>query len=166
MLTLALLADRAGVSKPIAYDHFVSRAGLLVAMMEDTSQYYETDAEDRLATAPQTIPAIADIVARAYVLCSLDAGPAVMTLAAAVEADFETRGVGRAFRQDHAAKFQRAFEPVVEAPPQTLTPLYKALIAAANSICDDLMRKELSSEDAIKTLSHLLVASLSPFAKS
>ena len=75
-LTLAVLAERAGVSKPIAYDHFESRSGLLIALLDDTSQYYASDAEAKIARAPQTVRAIAEIVATAYVQCSLAAGPA------------------------------------------------------------------------------------------
>jgi AcrR family transcriptional regulator len=34
-LTLGRLAERAGVTKPVVYDHFVTRAGLLAALYED-----------------------------------------------------------------------------------------------------------------------------------
>lgn len=166
VLTLAVLAERAGVSKPVAYDHFVSRSGLLVAMLEDTSQYYETDAEAKIAIAPQTIPAIAEIVAEAYVLCSLDAGPAITMLAAAVEADSEARNVGRAFRLDHAEQFQSAFEPMLDRKADRLASLFKGLVAAANSICDDRMSDQITTQMAIETLTHILVTSLSPFASN
>ena len=34
-LTLGRLAELAGVTKPVVYDHFVTRAGLLAALYED-----------------------------------------------------------------------------------------------------------------------------------
>ena len=165
-LTLAVLAERAGVSKPIAYDHFESRSGLLIALLDDTSQYYASDAEAKITRAPQTIQAIADIVATAYVQCSLDAGPALLMLAAAVEANSEARDAGRAVQRDHAASFQRAFETVLDDQGEQRAPLYKALVAAANSICDDRHQNKISTEQAVEALTHLLVTSLSPFAKT
>ena len=165
-LTLAVLAERAGVSKPIAYDHFESRSGLLIALLDDTSQYYSSDAEAKIARAPQTVHAIAEVVATAYVQCSLDAGPALLELAAAVEANSEARDAGRAVQSDHAASFQRAFEDVLDDEVDQRKPLYKALVAAANSICDDRHQNKISTEQAAEALTHLLVTSLSPFAKT
>ena len=43
-LTLGHLAERAGVSKPIAYEHFGTREGLLIALSQEI--------EDRHATYP------------------------------------------------------------------------------------------------------------------
>ncbi|MEL6862412.1 MAG: helix-turn-helix domain-containing protein [Pseudomonadota bacterium] len=165
-LTLARLAERAGVSKPIAYDHFESKSGLLVALLEDTSRYYETDAEAKFAAAPATIPAIADIVAAAYVKCAIAAGPATTTLAAAAEADTEARSAGRALQSRHGESFSRAFEPVLEDDRPRLQLLFRGLVAASNAICDDLTQNRITAEAAIETLRHLLVTSLTPFART
>lgn len=165
-LTLAVVAAQAGVSKPIAYDHFRSRSGLLVAMLADTSRHYETDAEAKIANAPTTIPAISDIVATAYVRCAVAAGPAVTVLAAAAEADGDARDAGRALQQNHAQSFQRAFEPVLEPDTSGLPLLFRGLVAAANAICDERTQNKITTEAAIDALKHLLVSSLSPFARS
>mgnify|MGYP001800256164 FL=1 len=164
-LTLAGLAERAGVSKPIAYDHFGSRSGLLIALLEDTSQYYETDAEAKLSAAPETIPAISQIVATAYVHCAIAAGPAVTTLAAAAEADSEARLSGRALQTRHADSFARAFATVLDDDQPRLKLLFRGLVAASNAICDDRTQNKITSEAAIEMLHHLLVTSLTPFAK-
>ena len=163
-LTLAVLAERSNVSKPIAYDHFGSRSGLLIALLDDTSRLYETDAEAKIERAPATVPAIAEIVATAYIHCALEAGPALTLLAAAVEADSEARDAGRAVQINHAASFEQAFERVLVDRREQLSPLYKALVAAANAICDDLHQQKITTEMAIQTLTHLLVTSLTPFA--
>lgn len=165
-LTLGGLAQRAGVSKPVAYEHFGSRSGLLIAMLEDTSKYYESDAEAKLAEAPATIEAVSEIVATAYVHCAIEAGPAMTILAAAVQADSQANAVGRAFQSDHAASFRRAFEDLIDGPQSSRTPLFKGLVAAANAICDERTRNQITTSQAIATLQHLLETSLSPFAKS
>ena len=163
-LTLATLAARAGVSKPVAYDHFETRSGLLIAMLEDTSRYYESDAEAKIAQAPATVPAIAAIVAEAYVQCAISAGPAMTVLAAAAAADTDARDTGRAMQRDHAASFQQAFAPILAPGSMPLEPLYKGLVAAANALCDECMQDDMSAADAIEMLTHLLVTSLTPFA--
>lgn len=165
-LTLAVLADRAGVSKPIAYDHFGSRSGLLIAMLENMSQYYESDAEAKIAVAPKTVSAIAEIVATAYVKCALEAGSAVTTLAAAAEADSDAREAGRTMQSGHARSFQRAFDLVVDENAEHLSLIFKGLVAAANAICDDCTQDKITAQAAIDTLNHLLVTSLSPFARN
>jgi AcrR family transcriptional regulator len=165
-LTLAVLAAQAGVSKPIAYDHFGSRSGLLIAMLADISRYYETDAEAKIASAPPTISAIAEIVATAYVHCALEAGPAVTVLAAAAEADAEAREAGRIIQRDHAKNFERAFAPVLDADAPALPLLFRGLVAAANAICDDRTQDKITSEAAIDALTHLMVTSLGPFART
>lgn len=164
-LTLAILAEEAGVSKPIAYDHFGSRSGLWVAMLEDIGRYYTADAEVRIAHAPKTIPAIAEIVATAYVQCAIAAGPAMTTLAAAIEADPDAQEVGRARHSDHALSFQRAFAATIDVEAAQLL-LFRGLVAAANAICDDCVQGRTASDKAIATLTHLLVTSLSPFERT
>ena len=164
-LTLGGLAQRAGVSKPVAYEHFGSRSGLLIAMLEDTSKYYQSDAEAKLAEAPATMAAVSEIVATAYVHCAIEAGPAVTMLAAAVQADSQASDVGRAFQNDHAASFQRAFERLIDGPQSSLAPLFKGLVAAANAICDERTRNQITTPQAIETLTHLLETSLSAFAR-
>lgn len=164
-LTLALLAERAGVSKPIAYDHFATRSGLLVALLQDIGRYYENDALAKIAAGPQTLDSVAGIIAEAYVLCSLDAGPAATVLSAAIEADAEVREVGRAFQAEHAALFERAFSPVMESGDARLSAIFSALVAAANAICVERMTGTITTKLATETLQHMLASSLAPFAK-
>jgi len=162
-LTLALLAKRAGVSKPIAYDHFGTRAGLLVALLDDANTYYELDAEAKIQAAPQTVNAIASIVAEAYVRCALQAGPATVILSAAIAGDSSVRDAGKLYHADHADQFQRAFGPILASDARNVL-LFKSLIGAANTICDERTSGAISTKMAIDTLTHLLVTSLSPLA--
>jgi hypothetical protein len=69
---------------------------------------YETDALAKIDAGPQIISTTAEIIAQAYVACSLDAGPAALMLSAAIEADAEVREIGRAFQSEHAAPIRAA----------------------------------------------------------
>lgn len=83
-LTLAEVARLGGVSKPVAYDHFGDRAGLLCALYE---RYYTRHIDDleRLLAAAGTLEAGAQTIATAYVDCEIQSGPVAAALSAAMK---------------------------------------------------------------------------------
>lgn len=163
-VTLALVAEKAGVSKPMAYDHFETRTGLLLALLEDADRHYEGVARARIASAPETVEAIAAIVAEAYIACALEAGPAAAALTAAIEANGDARDVGRASRDLHAKQFAEAFAPVLPVPDARSHLIFIGLVAAANTLCAELTAERISEQAATETLTHLLNTSVAPLA--
>ena len=123
-VTLALVAEKAGVSKPMAYDHFETRTGLLLALLEDADRHYEGVARARIAAAPETVEAIA------------------AALTAAIEANGDARDVGRASRDLHARQFAEAFAPampsVLPEADARMHLIFISLVAAANTLCAEL----------------------------
>lgn len=73
-LTLARLADRAGVTKPLVYDHFGDRSGVLAELY----RAFEARQRDTLAAsldgAEPALTAVASVVASAYVDCCIAEG--------------------------------------------------------------------------------------------
>lgn len=73
-LTLARLADRAGVTKPLVYDHFGDRSGVLAELY----RAFEARQRDTLAAAldgaAPDLDAVATVVAGAYVDCCIAEG--------------------------------------------------------------------------------------------
>ena len=165
-LTLGVLAARAGVSKPVAYDHFETRAGLLIAMLEDTSRYYESNARTQIEAAPQSLVDTAKILSEIYVACTLEAGPHVSKLLAAVEANADAHEVGRLFCAGHAEQLRQAFDPLVIDENGELPLLFTGLIAAADAICAEMTAGRISPDAAADALTHLLTTSLSPFERA
>jgi len=163
-LTLALVAERAGVSKPMAYDHFQTRTGLLLALLKDADRHYEGIARARIAAAPETVDAIAEIVADAYIACALEAGPAAAALTAAIDANGDARDVGRASRELHATQFAEAFAPVLPNKGPAAHLIFVGLVAAANALCAELTGGRIEERAAAQTLTHLLKTSIAPLA--
>ncbi len=161
-VTLALVAEKAGVSKPMAYDHFETRTGLLLALLEDADRHYEGVARARIAAAPETVEAIAEIVADAYIACALEAGPAAAALTAAIEANGDARDVGRASRDLHARQFAEAFAPVLPEVDARAHLIFIGLVAAANTLCAELTAGRITEQAATETLTHLLTTSIAP----
>jgi len=146
----------------MAYDHFETRTGLLLALLDDADRHYEGIARARIAAAPETVEAISEIVAEAYIACALEAGPAAAALTAAIEANGAARDVGRASRDLHAKQFAEAFAPVLPEGDARTHLIFIGLVAAANTLCAELTAGRITEQAATETLTHLLTTSVAP----
>jgi len=163
-LTLAHVAARAGVSKPVAYDHFETRTGLLLALLAQADSVYEGVARAQIAAAPQTLAAIAGIVAKAYVACAVEAGRAAVALTAAIEANGEVQSIALVSRNNHVQQFVEAFAPVLDGNQEAIRLTFLAMVAAANVLCHELTAGRIDEGAATTTLTRLLVSALTPYA--
>ncbi|MBF4564446.1 TetR/AcrR family transcriptional regulator [Plantibacter sp. VKM Ac-2876] len=82
-VTLARVAAHAGVTKPVAYDHFGDLSGLLSEVYRAFESHQRDALGAVLAGAPLDLTAVADLVAEAYIGCCIAEG---MELAAVVSA--------------------------------------------------------------------------------
>jgi len=82
-VTLARVAAHAGVTKPVAYDHFGDLSGLLSEVYRAFESHQRDALVAALARAPQDLTAVADLVAEAYIGCCIAEG---MELTAVVSA--------------------------------------------------------------------------------
>lgn len=73
-LTLARIADRAGVTKPLVYDHFGDRSGVLAELYRAFEERQRVTLAEALDGAAAELDAVATIVAGAYVDCCLAEG--------------------------------------------------------------------------------------------
>ena len=165
-LTLASVAEKAGVSKPVAYDHFETRTGLLLALLAQTDSLYEGVARAQISASTQTLEAIADIVAEAYIACAIEAGPAAVALVAAIEANGDASEVALASRNKHVAQFKDAFAPAIDGDAEALRLTYIALVAAANALCSELTQARIARAAATMALATLLKSTLAPYRRA
>ncbi|EWY36975.1 hypothetical protein N825_22955 [Skermanella stibiiresistens SB22] len=73
-LSLGHLAARAGVSKPIPYEHFGTRSGLLIEPCKELDGRQVTALRDALRSVRTNSVDTADVLATAYIHCSADTG--------------------------------------------------------------------------------------------
>ena len=83
-LTLKTLAEAAGVSKPITYDHFGTRGGLLTALFRRIDARQVAILRRALERAPATLPDVARVLSSAYMDCYLSVGTEWQAISAAV----------------------------------------------------------------------------------
>lgn len=155
-LTLAHLAEEAGVSKPIAYNHFGTRQGLLRALFESFDERQIAAMKAALADAQDTLEATAEVAAAGYIRCVVGTGPEYEEMSAALLAYDETKDVLRTSRAAFENAYREAFAPFVAVDGPTLT----ALVGAAEALSREVNDDRLDEPTAIRTLAHLMRAAL------
>jgi AcrR family transcriptional regulator len=83
-LTLAYLASRAGVSKPVVYDHFPSRSGLLLSLYQDFDQRHLADLHAAIARTPPDLRQRVEAIATAHIACVVSQGVELSGVVAAL----------------------------------------------------------------------------------
>ena len=99
-LTLGRLAEAAGVTKPVAYDHFVTRNGLLAALYDDYDGRQTVVFHERIGRARAQLADRAAAIASGYIDCVLSQGSEVQGILAALVGAPELHEVRRRYQQD------------------------------------------------------------------
>lgn len=162
-LTLARLAERAGVSKPIAYEHFGTRGGLLIALCDEYNDRQVAAQEQALATRGATLADAAEVFAGSYVTCVLDIGPAMGAAFAALAASEETAAFRQELRAGYIAQYAKAFGRLVDVPPGEADALYAGFLGAAEALARDAAAGRIPRAAAIAALARIFRATLERF---
>jgi AcrR family transcriptional regulator len=160
-LTLARLAERAGVTKPIAYEHFGTRAGLLVALFRDYDDRATLAMRAALAASGKTLEDVAAILSTTYVDTCLSMGPEVSAVFDALSASAETGDFRRSFREFLVAEFRQAFAPFVKLQGRAGKAILVGFIGAAETLSEEAATGRISRAEAVSALSRIMTGTLS-----
>lgn len=164
-LTLGRLAERAGVSKPIAYEHFGTRAGLLIALCDAYNDRQLAAQASILEAGGDTVEAVSHIFASTYVGCVLDMGPEMGATFAALAATEETAAFRQALRDGYVERYRRAFGRLIDLDPAIADALYKGLLGAAEALAQDAAAGRLTREEAVEALTRIFSTTLKPYER-
>jgi AcrR family transcriptional regulator len=159
-LTLARLAERAGVTKPIAYEHFGTRAGLLAALYRDYEERQTRAMHAAIEAGGRTLDDVASIVSAAYVDCILSTGPACDDITAALSAFEETKDFPQSSRDYNIGELRKAFAPFVKLPRRRATAILAGLLGAADALSHAAGAGRMSRADAVGALSWIIIGAL------
>ncbi len=159
-LTLARLAERAGVSKPITYEHFGTRAGLLIALFQDHDDRTTQAVNSALSTAGTSLEQVATILGSAYIDSCLSMGPEMTAIYNTLSASEETAGFRQSWREFLIEEFRKAFAPFVNIPNKKLKTILLGIIGAAEILAEGAAAKRMSRTETIKTLSSIMIGAL------
>jgi AcrR family transcriptional regulator len=114
-LTLFRLAEVAGVARPVVYEHFGTREGLLLAMYQRFDEVLGHAIDDALAHGVATLRDAAHVVATAYVDAVVEAGPECDAVTAALSGRPETETFRETSREFYVERLRSAFRPYAPA---------------------------------------------------
>ncbi|UXY11908.1 TetR/AcrR family transcriptional regulator [Kosakonia sp. ML.JS2a] len=120
-LTLGHLAERAGVTKPVVYDHFTSRSGLLAALYREYDQRQNQKMDDVISRTEATPEKLAAVIATAYIECVLLQGREMPSVLAALAGTPELEKIRREYAVDFTDKCRTLFAPFCTHPLRDAT---------------------------------------------
>lgn len=164
-LSLGALADRAGVSKPITYNHFKTRSGLMVALYKQINDRQIRATQEALETAPAALDRVARLLAQAYMTCHEAVGPEFHAIGAALKGDPEMEAYQREMIDGHVALFADALLPFATLPEPGVRHRCTAIIGAADALSDAMIRGRISKNEAVKELASLITSCLATAGK-
>lgn len=156
-LTLGRLAEDAGVTKPVVYDHFGTREGLLAALYQDFDVRQTAVMDAAIAAARPTLKDKAGAIAAAYVQCVLTQGSEIPQVLAALQGSPEMSAVKRQYQEVFIAKCQAILAPFVGAQGLPRAGLW-AMLGAADALSDAAVGGDITEEAAQAELFETIVA--------
>jgi AcrR family transcriptional regulator len=158
-LTLVTLAEAAGVSRPIAYGHFGTRTGLLLALYRRLEERHRDAVTDALRSAEPNAGAVAHVMSAAYFECATDM-PEFTAVSAALKGNPEAEALQHELLDDYTEVMVAAMAPHSALPADALRLRCIGVLGAAEAIAVELNRGRTTAPDAVNALADLIVGSL------
>lgn len=156
-LTLGTLAAKAGVSRPIAYGHFSTRSGLLLALFKRLEENYVHRLRSALCEAPKGLTAVADIISKAYFNCLADFGPEGLAISAALKGTEEMAAQQRLMIRAYIDLMCNALRPFSELEVGHIHPVCVGLLGAAEALASETQTGAISERVATAVLAALII---------
>ncbi|WP_327147885.1 TetR/AcrR family transcriptional regulator [Nocardia sp. NBC_01329] len=151
-LTLGVLAEAAGVSKPVTYEHFGTRSGLLIELYRRIDDRQADALRAALARAPSRLSDIAQVMSTAYMDCHTTAGPEWHAVSAALKGDAEMDSVQHELVQRCVLIFRDALRPFSDLDPAELHVRCIGIVGAAEALSQEMTRGTIERIAAIGCL--------------
>lgn len=155
-LTLARVAEVAGVTKPIAYDHFETREGLLRALFRRLDDQQAEAALLAFEAEADTLERASDILAESYVDCVLHTGQAYGTITAALSTFPGSEEFLREGRERYARTYLAALSRFAALPEDRGVVVMLGVIGAAEALAREVTAKRLDRLVAIDAISRIV----------
>lgn len=159
-LTLAAVAECAGVTKPVAYEHFSSRSGLLIALYKRIDEQQTRTLLHALAKTPKQLPDIAAVISEAYINCQLKIGPEGAAIAAALKGDEQMEAAQEELYDNFVHLCVEALRPYCSLTKNELVLRCRVITGIAETLSNEVLRQKLSKARATALLTALALCAL------
>ncbi|MEJ1120111.1 TetR/AcrR family transcriptional regulator [Phyllobacterium sp. CCNWLW109] len=160
-LTLGHVAEKAGVSKPIAYEHFGTRSGLLIALFEQLDQQQIDQLAAAIAEAPKRLEDVARVVSDAYMACYQSIGAEWSSISAALRGDEVMDEIQCGLIDSYVDLYCSILAPYTKITADDLRLRCVGIVGAAEAISREMIRDKLEEKAAAAVLQSLIVTWLS-----
>ncbi|MGK8520177.1 TetR/AcrR family transcriptional regulator [Nocardia asteroides] len=158
-LTLPTLAEAAGVSRPIVYDHFRTRPGLLLALYRRLDERQRAATAQALREAAPTAAELARVTSSTYFACATDM-PEFNAISAALKGDPDMETIQHEMFDSYADLMADALLPYSDLPAEALRLRCVGVLGAAEAIAAELNRERTTVAEATAALTDLILGSL------
>jgi AcrR family transcriptional regulator len=155
-LTLGRLAERANITKPVVYDHFSTRPGLLAALYQDFDARQTTAMDAALQASKPTLTDRAAVIASAYVDCVLLQGREIPGVIAALAGSPELEKIKRDYETVFIEKCRIALAPFAKTGTITSAGLW-AMLGAAEALSYAAATGDITAAEAQAELFETIV---------
>lgn len=156
-LTLGRLAERSGVTKPVVYDHFGTRSGLLAALYREYDARQGALLDSALAASAPTLAERAGVIASSYIECVLSQGREITGVIAALAGSPELERVKRDGEAAFMEKCRAVLAPFVGGGTIASADL-RAMLGAAEALSHAAATGEVDVVQARDVLFATIVA--------
>ncbi|MGO1070934.1 TetR/AcrR family transcriptional regulator [Lysobacter sp. CA199] len=155
-LTLGYLAERAGVSKPIAYEHFGTRSGLLIALYRQIDERQAATLAQDFERTSKRLADVAVLMGDSYMSCFRTAGPECHAIFAALKGDEEMERVQRDMTQGYVRMYRDLLAPYSKVGDAELLRRCVAIIGAGEALSREMSLGRIEETQAAATLANLI----------
>ena len=153
--TLARLADRAGVTKPLVYDHFGDRDGVLAELYREFEGRQRETLRTALAETTADLPTVARLVAGAYIDCCLAEGRELADVVAALTGSATLHRLRQEAEDAYLVMCRDALAPL--AGPIDAAGL-RAIVGAGDALARSALDDRISAGRARDALTRVVTA--------
>ncbi|MGK6310804.1 TetR/AcrR family transcriptional regulator [Variovorax sp. DT-64] len=159
-LTLGVLAEEAGVAKPVVYDHFATRNRLLAALYGEFDKQQNALIDAAIEASEPTLASRASVIAGSYVDCVLAQGRELPGVSSALAGSRELEGIKRESETAFLQKCRALLAPFAPGKDVGVAGL-RAMLGAAEALSYAAAVDEISASEAKQELRETIVEMVS-----
>jgi len=159
-LTLGYLAVRADVSKPVVYEHFGTRSGLLIALYKLLDARQSEALRQALTTGDRDLKETAALLAAAYIHCAVDTGGEWHAIGAALAGSEEKGAVLQELLGGYVELFAGVLGPHCELSDAELARRCVGLVGAGEALAAAMVQGTYTEADAAGAFAALIRGAL------
>ena len=161
-LTLPRLAERANIAKPVVYDHFGTRGGLLAVLYQDFDTRQTEIMDAAFQASEPTLEGRASVIASSYVDCVLLQGREIPGVIAALAGSPELEEIKREYQAAFMEKCRTMLAPFAD---DIAGAGLRAMLGAAEALSYAAATGEITAAQAKAELYETIVAMVARSAR-